>query len=37
MKEEHWKNVSGIDQTKLFNDNSVLRGQKPKVEVDKII
>tara|TARA_A100001011_G_scaffold121170_1_gene127928 strand:+ start:16522 stop:17391 length:870 start_codon:yes stop_codon:yes gene_type:complete len=37
MKEDHWKNISGIDQTKLFNDNSVLRGQKPKVEIDKII
>jgi len=37
MNEEHWKNISGIDQTKLFNDNSVLRGQKPKVEIDKII
>ena len=37
MKEEHWKNIPGIDQTKLFNDNSVLRGQKPKVEIDKII
>jgi len=37
MKKDHWKNISGIDQTKLFNDNSVLRGQKPKVEIDKII
>ena len=37
MNEEHWKNISGIDQTKLFNDNSVIRGQKPKVEIDKII
>ena len=37
MKEEHWKNIPGIDQTKLFNDNSVLRGQKPQAEIDKII
>jgi len=37
MKEEHWHNISGIDQTKLFKDNSVLRGQKPKVENNKIV
>ena len=37
MKEEHWNNISGIDQTKLFNDNSVLRGQKPKIENNKIV
>lgn len=37
MKEEHWMNTEGIDQRKLFNDNSVLRGQQPKVESDKIV
>ena len=37
MKEEHWLNKEGVDQRKLFNDNSVLRGQTPKVEDDKIV
>jgi len=37
MTEEHWNDVSGIDQTKLFNDNSILRGQKPKVENNTIV
>ncbi|MEM8929201.1 MAG: TatD family hydrolase [Bacteroidota bacterium] len=37
MKEEHWLNPEAIDQRKLFNDNSVLRGQQPKVEDDKIV
>lgn len=37
MKEEHWLNPEGIDQRQLFNDNSVLRGQQPKVENDKIV
>jgi len=37
MKEEHWLNTQAIDQRKLYNDNSVLRGQKPKVEDDKIV
>lgn len=36
MKEEHWLHPEAIDQRKLFNDNSVLRGQQPKVEDDKI-
>ena len=36
MKEEHWLNPAGIDQARLYNDNSVLRGQKPRVDVDKI-
>ena len=36
MKEEHWLNPEGIDQAQLYNDNSVLRGQKPRVDVDKI-
>jgi predicted metal-dependent TIM-barrel fold hydrolase len=36
MKEEAWLNPDGIDQAQLFNDNSVLRGQKPRVDADKI-
>ena len=37
MKASHWEDASGIDQRLLFNDNSVLRGQQPKVENDKIV
>ncbi len=37
MKESHWLHAEGIDQTQLFNDNSVLRGQEPKVGPDKIV
>ena len=37
MKESDWLKPDGINQTKLFNDNSVLRGQKPKVDSDKIV
>ncbi|WP_031426602.1 TatD family hydrolase [Flavimarina sp. Hel_I_48] len=37
MKEADWEDHKGIDQTELFNDNSVLRGQKPKVDADKIV
>ncbi len=37
MKEEHWNNAKGIDQRELFNENSVLRGQEPKVDNDKIV
>lgn len=37
MKESDWLNAKGVDQTELFNNNSVLRGQDPKVEkTDKI-
>jgi len=37
MKESDWLNAKGIDQTELFNNNSVLRGQDPKIEnTDKI-
>lgn len=32
MKEEHWLNPMGINQTQLFNDNSVLRGQEPRID-----
>lgn len=37
MKETDWLNAKGIDQTELFNNNSVLRGQDPRIEkTDKI-
>lgn len=36
MKESDWKDAPGIDQRKLFNENSVLRGQEPKVSSDQI-
>ena len=36
MKEEHWLQPESINQTQLFNDNSVLRGQKPRVDDDQI-
>ncbi len=37
MKESDWLNAKGIDQRNLFSDNSVLRGQEPKIETDKIV
>lgn len=37
MKESDWMNAKGINQTELYNNNSVLRGQNPKIEnTDKI-
>jgi predicted metal-dependent TIM-barrel fold hydrolase len=36
MKESDWLQREGIDQRELFNDNSVLRGQAPRVDDDKI-
>ncbi len=36
MKEADWEQAGGIDQRKLFNDNSVLRGQQPRVDTDQI-
>ncbi len=36
MKAEHWLNPNGINQSQLFNDNSVLRGQKPRIDDDQI-
>lgn len=36
MVEEHWLNPEGINQSKLFNDNSVLRGQEPRIDSDQI-
>ena len=37
MQESHWEEAKGIDQSELFQDNSVLRGQKPRIDTDKII
>ena len=36
MKETDWLDGQQIDQTQLFNDNSVLRGQEPRVDTDQI-
>ncbi len=36
MKESDWSGGEGIDQRQLFNDNSVLRGQEPRVDADQI-
>ena len=36
MSESDWTGAGGIDQRKLFNDNSVLRGQQPRVDSDQI-
>ncbi len=36
MKEEHWMSGVDIDQSQLYNENSVLRGQQPRVETDEI-
>ncbi|WP_224483208.1 TatD family hydrolase [Robertkochia aurantiaca] len=37
MKEEHWEKQAGIDQRELYQDNSVLRGQQPRVDSEKIV
>ncbi|MEP3371903.1 MAG: TatD family hydrolase [Maribacter dokdonensis] len=37
MKEAHWLQPDSINQSQLFNDNSVLRGQKPRIDEDQII
>lgn len=37
MKESDWLNPQGVNQTQLFHDNSVLRGQEPKIDSDKIV
>ncbi len=37
MKEAHWLDNKGVDQRELFNENSVLRGQKPKIDSNKIV
>lgn len=36
MKESDWLLPEAINQTRLFNDNSVLRGQQPRVDKDQI-
>lgn len=36
MKEADWVNANGVDQRMLFNDNSVLRGQSPRIDTDQI-
>lgn len=36
MKESDWLHPEAINQTRLFNDNSVLRGQHPRVDEDQI-
>lgn len=36
MKESDWLEAEGINQTQLYNDNSVLRGQEPRVDTDQI-
>ncbi|WP_340156918.1 TatD family hydrolase [uncultured Maribacter sp.] len=37
MREAHWLQPDSINQSQLFNDNSVLRGQKPRIDEDQII
>ncbi len=37
IDESHWLNAIGIDQRELFNDNSVLRGQQPRIDNGKIV
>jgi len=37
MKASDWLNDEGIDQRDLYQDNSVLRGQEPRVDTDKIV
>jgi predicted metal-dependent TIM-barrel fold hydrolase len=36
MQESDWLENDGVDQTRLYNDNSVLRGQHPRVDSDQI-
>ncbi len=35
MREEDWLNPPPVDQRALFSDNSVLRGQEPRVDADQ--
>lgn len=37
MKESDWTNAKGINQSVLFNDNSVLRGQQPRIDEEEIV
>lgn len=36
MKASDWLGAKGIDQTQLYSDNSVLRGQQPRIDDDLI-
>jgi hypothetical protein len=36
MKESDWLSAKGVDQRLLYNDNSVLRGQQPRVDSEQI-
>ena len=36
MKEEHWLKPQAIDQRTLYEGNSVLRGQEPKVHTREV-
>jgi hypothetical protein len=36
MKEADWLEAKGVDQRLLFNDNSVLRGQSPRIDSEEI-
>lgn len=36
MKEADWLEKGGIDQSRLFNDNSVLRGQEPRIDKEQL-
>lgn len=36
MAEADWTDAKGIDQTELYHDNSVLRGQSPRKDPEKI-
>ena len=37
MQESDWQAAGGINQTQLFHDNSVLRGQAPRVDPNEIV
>ncbi|MEA1785993.1 TatD family hydrolase [Arenibacter sp. GZD96] len=37
MKETDWTEAKGIDQSVLYNENSVLRGQQPRIDGEKIV
>jgi predicted metal-dependent TIM-barrel fold hydrolase len=37
MKESDWLDAKGVDQRLLYNENSILRGQKPRIDSDEQI
>lgn len=37
MKEMDWENSQGVDQRELYNGNSVLRGQSPRIDDSNIV